>query len=304
MKHIKHFFSNSWHIIKAAAANFRNGEPIVYSAAIAFFTIFSLPAILIVLTQIGSAFFARQQVRGQIISEVGNLISARAGAQVSTLLENLMQVPSGFWGVLISVIVVIQSASISFFIMQKALNAVWHIKVKPGIGFKKLLRRRLSALAMVGGLGLLLILSLLLNTAIAMYREQLLNLFEEFFTPAIRTINTLFYLLVVLIFFTSVHKVLPDAKVHWKDALAGGIITSILFLIGKQLINYLLSSVKIVGIYATAGSFVVVLLWVFYSSVILLLGAEVTRAYANHYGRFVKPTAIAYKYEEVSSKEA
>src|SRR5690606_15740361 len=117
-----------------------------------------------------------------------------------------------------------------------------------------LMKHRLITLAIVAGLGLVLVCSLLLNTVLAMYKHELVNLFENFFTPAIQTINLLFYLAVVLVFFTAIHKTLPDARIPWKDALAGGVITSVLFLIGKEVIDYILSNIKIAGIYATAGS--------------------------------------------------
>jgi membrane protein len=194
------------------------------------------------------------------------------------------------------VLVVGKSATIIFFIIQKALNSVWQVRVKEKVSYLLVLKHRLIALALVAGLGLVLLLSLLLDTVIFMFGEELYSLFEEFFTPAVRVINRVFYLAMVLFFFVSILKFLPDVKVTWKDAAAGGLITAVLFLIGKQLINYILGSIKVVGIYAAAGSFVVVLLWVFYSSVILFLGAILTKAYANYHGRQAVPTAIAYKY--------
>lgn len=300
---MKKFLDKAWKILKDTKNNFRGDEPVVHSAAIAFFTIFSLPAILIVLTLIGSIFFAEEAVRTELVKEVEDIISAKAGERASSVLENMMDIPAGFWGILIGIIVVLQSASIIFFMMQKGLNAIWKVKVKPGINFFRLLKYRLVALAMIAGLGLLLAISLLLDTLIAIYSEELQDVFEAYFTPAVRTVNTVFYLSVVLIFFTAVHKVLPDVKVAWKDALAGGVITSVLFLIGKQIINFVLSNVKLIGVYAAAGSLVVLLLWVFYSSIILLLGAEVTKSYANNNGRKVEPKAIAVKYREVSGDE-
>ncbi len=301
MNRVRHFFSKTWDILKDAKVNFQSDEPIVYSAAIAFFTIFSLPAILIVLTLAGNAFFTEEAVRREIVDKVGNMISLEAGEQITVLLENVVEIPSGFWGILIAVAVVLKSATIIFFIMQKALNSVWQLQVKPKPDYLKLLKHRLITLALVAGLGVLLILGLLLDTVISIYSEELYTLFSNYFTPAIRVINTLFYLLVVLVFFTAIHKTLPDARIAWKDALAGGIITSVFFLIGKEIINYILTSIKIVGIYAAAGSFVVVLLWVFYSSIILMLGAEVTKAYANNHGREVKPNPIAEKFKKVST---
>ncbi|MDX5422423.1 MAG: YihY/virulence factor BrkB family protein [Hymenobacteraceae bacterium] len=304
MNWIEDFGKKLWEILKDAKKNFQRGEPIVYSAAIAFFTIFSLPAILLVITLVGSAFFSQERVRDKIVEQVEGLISNEAGEQVGTVLENVVDVPAGFWGILVGVVVILKSATIMFFIMQKALNAVWQVRVKPKVNYLEFLKHRLVTLAIVAGLGFLLTLSLLLDTFISMFREELIRLLEEYFSSTVRAINTTFYLLVVLVFFTSIHRLLPDARVKWKDALAGGIITSILFLIGKQIINFILSSIKVVGIYAAAGSLVILLLWVFYSSVILMLGAEVTKAYANNHGRKVEPNSIADKYERVRGGES
>lgn len=300
---MKNFLDKSWQILIDTKNNFRGTDPVVHSAAIAFFTIFSLPAILIVLTLIGSIFFAEEAVRTELVKEVEDLISVKASNQARTVLKNMMALPAGFWGILIGIVVVLQSASVIFFMMQKGLNAIWKVKVKPGVNLLRLLKYRLIALAMIAGLGLLLSISLLLDTLIAIYSEELQDVFEAYLSPAVRTVNTVFYLSVVLIFFTAVHKVLPDVKVAWKDALAGGVITSALFLIGKQIINLVLSNVKLIGIYAAAGSLVVLLLWVFYSSIILLFGAEVTKSYASNHGRKVVPKAIAVKYKVVSSDE-
>ncbi|MBF8962708.1 YihY/virulence factor BrkB family protein [Pontibacter sp. FD36] len=287
-------------ILKDSYKNFQRDEPIVYSAAIAFFTIFSLPAILIVLTLAGSIFFSEETVQAEIVNQMEDLMSEEVGKQVSDLLDNVTQIPIGFWSVLIGVAVVVKSATIIFFIMQKALNSVWQIRVKHDVNYLKLLRHRLVTLGIVAGLGFLLMTSLILDAALMVFNEELYDLLEEHLTSAIKLIKTAFSILVVLTFFTAIHKILPDAKVQWRDALAGGIITSILFLIGKEVIDYILSSVKVVGFYAAAGSFVVVLLWVFYSSVILMLGAEVTKAYANNHGRKVEPSEIAEKYEKVN----
>lgn len=300
MTHPKSFLKTTWKILKHTKANIREDEPIVFSAAIAFFTIFSMPAMLVVITFIGSLFFSEDAVRAEIVREVSELISWKAGEEVRSLLENIAALELGFWEVLLGVIVVLQSSSIMLFVMQKALNAVWKVKLRPGVKVLRVIKYRLIALAIVIGLGFLLSLSLMLDTLITVFDAQLRSLFEEHFSPAIRTINTAFYLVVVLGFFTTIHKVLPDAKVQWKDAIAGGIITSVLFLVGKEIINSFLGSIRIVGLYATAGSLVALLLWVFYSSIVFVLGAEITKAYANSRGRDVEPKPIAVKYERVS----
>ncbi|WP_299701997.1 YihY/virulence factor BrkB family protein [uncultured Pontibacter sp.] len=300
MKQQEGFIGKTIEILKDSYKNFQRNEPIVYSAAIAFFTIFSLPAILIVLTLAGSMFFSEETVRAEIVTQMEDLMSEEVGSQVNDLLENATQIPFGFWSILIGLVVVIKSATIIFFIMQKALNAVWQIRVKHNVNYLKFMRHRLVTLAIVAGLGFLLLISLVFDAVLVIYSDQLYDVLEEYLTSAIKLIKAAFSILVVLVFFTTIHKVLPDAKVNWRDALAGGIITSILFLIGKEVIDYILGNVKVVGFYAAAGSFVVVLLWVFYSSVILMLGAEVTKAYANNHGRYVKPSEIAEKYEKVN----
>lgn len=293
---MKKFLKNLWEILKESKRGFQRGEPIVFSAAIAFFTIFSLPAILLILMLAGSTFFSAETAREKIVKEVENLISTDAGEQVRTILENAVDVPAGFWGVAIAVLIVIQSASIIFFIIQKALNEVWQVRIKPGTGFFKILKHKLTALLMVAALGLLFAISLLFDTVVAIFSDQLKTVLEEYFTTTVQTVNTVFYLSIVFVFFTTILRVLPDVKVSWKDALVGGAITSVLFLVGKQIINFALSRMIIAGIYAAAGSLVLLLLWVFYSSIILILGAEVTKAYANNRGRKVKPKAIATKY--------
>ncbi|WP_299823946.1 YihY/virulence factor BrkB family protein [uncultured Pontibacter sp.] len=297
------FLKSSWQILKDSKNNFQQGEPIVYSAAIAFFTIFSLPAILIFLSFIGSFFFSEDEVQGEIVQHIKELISKDAARQVNEVLANITDIPVSFWGIVVGLAVIIKSATIIFFIVQKALNSVWQVKVKNDVKYLTLLKHRILTLLIVASLGFFFISSILLDMILSIFSEQLHDLFEEYLSPAIRTINTAFNILMMLVFFTAIHKVLPDAKISWKNALAGGIITSVLFLIGKEVINLILENVKVAGIYATAGSLVVLLLWVFYSAVILMLGAEVTKAYASHHNRDVAPTEIAVKYKRVNEHE-
>ncbi|CAN5910667.1 YihY/virulence factor BrkB family protein [soil metagenome] len=304
MKRPKIISLRTWKIIKDTAGSLGRNEPIVYSAAIAFFTIFSLPAILIVLTLVGSAFFSEERVRAEIVGQVESLISPEAAGQVDVVLENVVQIPAGIWGVIIGIAVVVKSATIIFFIMQKALNSVWKVTLKRKVNRFKVMKHRLITLGLVVGLGLLLVVSLLLDTALVMFSNRFHEWFGEALSPVILVANLVVYVGINLVFFTTIHKVLPDAQVEWKDALAVGIITSILFIIGKQVINLILSQIKVSGMYEAAGSLVILLLWVFYSSIILFLGAELTKSYANNHGREIRPTSIAVKYRRVLEEAA
>jgi membrane protein len=295
MSKIKKFFFDFREILKRTYKYFQEDEPIIYSAAIAFFTIFSLPAILIIILHIGLTFFSEAEVREEIISQAEQLIQPEAAEQVNEVLENLADISGGFWVILIGILVVVKSATAVFFIMQKGINSMWQVQVKKNAPKTRVMLHRVITLLMVIGLGIILVVNIFLGTVVSIFSDQLYTIFGDVLPPALWLLNILFVFAVLIFIISMLYKYLPDARVAWKDALAGSIITSILFMIGFQIINYVLSTIKVATIYAAAGSLVILLLWMFYSSIILMLGAEVTRAYTNHYGRTIEPTSIAEK---------
>jgi len=295
---IKKVFQDAWQIIKATGKYLKEDEPIIYCAAIAFFTIFSLPAILIVVTLVGILFFDVETISGEIHNVADEYIGEEAAEQVAVVLSNVIESPGSFWYILIGVVVVIKSATMIFFMIQKALNSIWKVEVKKDVKYLSYMKHRSITLLIVVGLGFLLVLTMLLDTAVSLAGDQLLGIFPGDSHHTLTAVNFLLSFLMVLIFFTSIHKTLPDAKIPWKDALAGGIITSILFLIGKQVINLILSEIEVADYYAAAGSLVVILLWIFYSSIILFLGGEITKAYSVNRGHEIKPKSIAVKYSQ------
>jgi membrane protein len=294
----KNFFKNAWQIMKATLKYLKEDEPIIYCAAIAFFTIFSLPAILIVVTLVGIIFFDVETISTQIHEVADEYIGDEAAEQIAVVLSNVIESPDSFWYIVIGVLVVVKSATMIFFMIQKALNSIWKVEVKKDVKYLSYLKHRSVTLLIVVGLGFLLVLTMLLDTAVSLAGDQLTGIFPGDSHHTVTAINFLLSFLMVLVFFTSIHKTLPDAKIPWKDALAGGIITSILFLIGKQVINLILSEIEVADYYAAAGSLVVILLWIFYSSIILFLGGEITKAYSVNRGHEVKPKSIAVKYTQ------
>jgi membrane protein len=295
MSKIQKFFFDFREILKRTYQYFQEDEPIIYSAAIAFFTIFSLPAVLIIILHIGSAFFSEAEVREEIISQAEQLIQPEAAEQVNEVLENLANISGGFWAIFIGILVVLKSATAVFFIMQKGINSMWQVKVRKDVPKTRLMLHRVVTLLMVVGLGIILVLNIFLGTVISLFSDQLYTIFGDNLPPALWLFNILVFLVVLIFIVTMLYKFLPDARVAWKDAFAGSIITSILFMIGFQIINYVLATIKVATIYAAAGSLVILLLWMFYSSIILMVGAEVTQAYTNYYGRTIEPSSIAEK---------
>jgi membrane protein len=295
MAKIKKFFYDFREISKRTYQYFQQDEPIIYSAAIAFFTIFSLPAILIVIVNIGSTFFSEEDVRENIISQAEQLMEPEAAEQVNEVLVNLADIPGGFWAIFIGILVVIKSATAVFFIMQKGINSMWHVKVRKDVPKTRIMIHRIVTLLMVIGLGILLVINIFLVALATMFSDQLYKISGDYLPPALWLFNSLLFLLILIFSVTMLYKYLPDTRVAWKDAIAGGIITSILFMIGFQIINFVLATIKVATIYAAAGSLVILLLWMFYSTIILMVGAEITQAYANHYGRTIEPSSIAEK---------
>ena len=172
---------------------------------------------------------------------------------------------------------------------------MWQVQVREDAPKIRIILHRIITLLMVIGLGIILVLNIFLGSVISIFGDQLYAIFGDVLPPALWLINILFFLVVLIFALTMLYKYLPDARVAWKDAFAGSVITSILFMIGFQIINYVLATIKVATIYAAAGSLVILLLWMFYSSIILMVGAEVTRAYANHHGRTIEPSPIAEK---------
>lgn len=295
---IKKVFKDAWKILKDTLQYLKEDEPIIYCAAIAFFTIFSLPAILIVVTLVGILFFDVATISREIHTVADEYIGEEAAEQVAVVLENVIESPGGFWYVIIGVLVVVKSATMIFFMIQKALNSIWKVEVKKDVKYLNYIKHRSVTLLIVVGLGFLLVLTMLLDTAVSLAGHELTGLFPGDSHHTLTALNFVLSFLMVLIFFTSIHKTLPDAKIPWRDALAGGIITSILFLIGKQVINLILNEIEVADYYAAAGSLVIILLWIFYSSIILFLGGEITKAYSVNRGHDIKPKSIAVKYSQ------
>ncbi|WP_194776110.1 YihY/virulence factor BrkB family protein [Pararhodonellum marinum] len=295
---ISHFFKTTWEVIKKSLSSLREQEPVVYCAAIAFFTIFSLPAILLVVILVGRLFFDGETVKEEIVIKFREYVDAEAGEQVGKVIDNIIELPTGFIYMFLLALIVIKSATMIFFIMQKALNSIWKVSVKKKVNFFKLLKYRSATLILVVGMGFILVLSLLLDLTIGYVRGHL-DILPNFLEGTLITgVSLLFNVLVVFVFFTFIHKYLPDVLITWRDAIAGGMITTLLFVIGKEVIAIILNNAKIEGYYAAAGSLVILLLWIFYSSIIFFIGGVFTRSYSRHRGHVAEPKPIAYLYEK------
>lgn len=280
-------------ILKDTFSEFLDDNVLKLSAALAYYTVFSLPAMIVVIVGLCSIFFRKEVIQGELFSEM----SAFIGQDIAIELQNMLKVTTiyhdNFLATVVGLAALLFAASGMFGEIQDSLNTIWGLKAKPKRGFIKLVLNRLISFAMVLVLGFVLTVSLLLNALLEGFFHRLKVLFSEEVVNMVYAADHVMMILVTVLLIASILKVLPDAKIQWQDVWAGALITCALFMLGKFLIGYYLSHSTRVSAYGAAGSIILILLWVYYSAIILYFGAEFTQVYARHHNRKIQPNKYA-----------
>lgn len=263
-------------------------------AALAYYTLFAIAPVLLVVIAIAGAVFGENAVRGEIVSQIDGLIGEQGAIAVQTLLQGAYRPRQGQFAAIIGSFTFILAASGAFLELQAALNTIWRVKPKPakGINVREFVTRRLRSFALVVSIGFLLMVSLTVSAGLAAFGAWLGRR-----APGIPTllsvVNTLVSLAVLTALFTLLYRVLPDVKLRWRDVVIGGVTTALLFTIGKVLIGLYLGRSAVTSSYGAIGSVLVLLVWVYYSAQILLLGAEFTRVYTERNKARPEPESFA-----------
>lgn len=282
-----------WGISKQTVKEFIEDDPMGYSASIAFYTIFSLPAILIIVVTIAGSAYEKQEVTGSLMEQIETLIGPQSAKEVKNILENASETGTTTFAKIVGIGTLIFSATTVFMSLQNGLNQIWGIKPKPEKGFVKFVINRLLSLAMVISIGFLLLVSLLADTMLAVFKNFISQILSEAAFYFAMVFNLAFSLLIITLVFAMIFKVLPDAKIRWSTVWVGAFVTTLLFVIGKFLIGLYLGNSSIGNAYGAAGSLVLLLIWVYYSSVIILFGAEFTYVYSKVMGHRIRPNKDA-----------
>jgi membrane protein len=279
--------------LRRALAGWWNDDVPRLGASLAYYTLFSLAPILVVAISIGGLVFGEEAVRGQVVGQIQGLIG-RGGAQaIQSMLEGAARPSNSLPATAVGLVTFFLGATGSFLELQTALNTIWRVKPKPGGSFfRMLVVQRLVSFGLVVALGFLLLTSLLVSTALAAVHTYMGNAFPGVFVVW-EALNVVVSLAVITLLFAMVYKVLPDVKLAWGDVWVGALVTAGLFTIGKWLIGFYLGSTSIASTYGAAGSVIVILVWVYYSAQIILLGAEFTREYVAAYGLRPPPSQFA-----------
>lgn len=282
-----------WAISKQAAKEFVANDPMSQAATIAYYTIFSLPAVMIITVMVAAYFYDEAAVREALITQAGGLIGYGTADDLQGMLENARVTETRFFAKLIGFVALAVSASAVFASLQSALNRVWQVKAEPGRAIWRYLSTRLVSLALVASFGFLMLVSLVLDTALVAFGERLGRWLSGFTTLLIAALNIALSFSIITLIFAMIFRVLPDARIRWKDVWPGALITALLFSLGKYLISTYIGLANVGDAYGAAGAIIVILVWVYYSTVIMLFGAHYTHVAARDLGQGVVPSEHA-----------
>jgi membrane protein len=290
--HSKSFFL----LLKQSAINFDRNEVLKFSASLSYYTIFSIAPMLIMAIGISSFLFGRDAIQGHLFNQINGLVGNEAAIQIQEMLKHTTLHKNNLFATVVAVIVFIVGATGVFGEIQSTINRIWGLKAKPKKGLIKYFINRVLSFAMVVSMGFLMVVSLLASTVIGLMNEKLNTILPNT-TFVINVINNAVSLLIITFLFTLIFKYLPDSIVKWKDAIVGSLFTSFLFLLGKYLIGLYLSTSTSISIYGAAGSLILLLLWIYYSSILLYFGAEFTKVYALNHGHGIRPNSYSVRVE-------
>lgn len=282
-----------WGITKDTFNGFLNDNITTQSAALAYYTVFSLGPLFVVIISVCSIFAGREAVEGRVFGLLKGFVGADTAAQLQEIIANAFVSNQSHFAATIGIVMLLIGATTVFGVIQDSINAIWGLKAKPQNGIWKIIKNRFLSFSIVVSLGFILLVSLLISGLIEALNERLVAAFPEVAVIIFYIINLVISLLISTLIFGMIFRVLPDAQIKWKDVLLGAFITSCLFLIGKFGIGLYVAQTKISSTFGAAGSIVILLVWVYYSSIILYLGAEFTKAYAVKYGSRIYPNDYA-----------
>lgn len=290
-----------WKLIKMSATDFSENDVFTKAAAISYYTIFSLPPMLLVILYTSTLFYNRAEVEEAIFNQIGELASRDSADQLVIAVDALGVFEGSIWTQIVSISLLIFTATTIFAVMQSALNKVFKVKPKPadGWGIWELIKDRVLSFSLVLGVAFILVVSLAVNAAIGIFGDYLAEQMPIISEFVLDVISFGLSFLITGLLFALIFKFLPDAKLKWKDTAVGAIITSALFAVGKLAIGYYIGSSDTANLYETAGDVMVIMVWVYYASVIFLFGAILTASYVKIYGSGkIVASDFAVKYKE------
>jgi membrane protein len=294
----KESLKNIWALLLATFKGFGEDRCMKLSASLAYYTVFSLAPLLMLIISLASVFFGQEAIQGKVFSEVNGLIGNEAAKQLQDMIKNVQLSGKTNTALIIGIFTLLLGATSVFIEIQDSINTIWRVKAKPKRGWVKMLKDRLLSSSLIISLGFLLIVSLVINGMILALSDIITRYLPDVTVILINILNIVISFIVITVLFGIIFKFLPDVKIGWKDVKWGAFFTAVLFIIGRFLIGLYIQTTGTGSAYGAAGSLMVILVWIYYTAAILYLGAEFTQAYAEKFGVKIEPADYAVYVEQ------
>ncbi|MBS7563951.1 YihY/virulence factor BrkB family protein [Mucilaginibacter sp. Bleaf8] len=291
-----------WHVLKQAGSGFVDNKITKLSASLAYYTIFSLGPLLMVIIYLANIFWRKEAIEGLLYEQIKEIVGSKAALQIQEIIKNAAVIGSNAFTAIIGFVTLIIGATSLFTEMQDSINMIWNLQVDSEKGWWVTLKNRLVSFSLVAGLAFMLLVSLIINGVVEGFMDKL-EAFIPYGTVQLVYIgNLVITLLITTILFAIIFKVLPDAIIRWRDVAVGSLFTAVLFMLGRFGIAFYIGNSNPGSAYGTAGSLIILLLWIYYSAIILYFGAVFTKHYAVKYGCEIKPNDYAVTFQTIQVK--
>lgn len=290
-------------ILKKSVKEWWSKDPFRESSVIAYYSIFSLPGLLILIVTLAGIFFGREAVDQQISEQISSAVGSDAATQVENIIKQQQSETqnASLWGTIVGIATLLLGATGVFAQFQKSLNMIWEVEADESkSGFLKILKVRLFSFGLIVSIAFLLMVSLLISTLLASFGDWLAAQFSKSLLIIVQVANYVISLGILTVLFAMMLKIFPDAKIKWKDVWVGSFVTALLFVLGKSALSLYFSKANPASVFGAAGSIILILLWVSYSSMIVFFGAEFTRQYTLEHSGEVSPSDHAKKADPCS----
>lgn len=282
-------------IIKETFKEFSEDNVMHFGASLSYYTIFALPPIITVIITLAGTLFGQEAVSGHLYYQLSGMLGEKGALEVQNIVELASKLKPNLIAKIVGVAAIIISSTGVFLAIQDALNAIWSVKAKPKSGIVRLVVNRALSFAMVMSIGFLLMVSLVIHAAVQAISVLMEAYFKSVTLIFMQVFNLVLPIAIITVLFALIFKFLPDAKIRWKDVWVGAFVTSLLFSLGKFLIGFYLGNTDVGSAYGAAGIIIILLTWIFYSSILLFLGAEFTKVYSSRYGKGIQPSEFAVR---------
>jgi len=294
----KAYFIKLWKILVATIMGFINDNGLKLSASLAYYTVFSIAPLLIIIISLAGLFFPNDAAAKAIYPHMVHYVGAQAANEVQSILKHLALSGKSTLATTIGVMVLMLGASSIFMEIQDSLNIIWRVKAKPKKGWLKLIENRFLSFSLIIGVGFLLLASLIVNLLITAIGDWLEHFLHPVTTLLIKGINLGITFIIISILFAIIFKFLPDVKIKWRDVRSGAFFTAVFFMLGQYAINVYVQYAAKTSTYGAAGSILVLLIWIYYTSAILYIGAEFTQVFAEARGSQIEPAEYAVSVQQ------